>query len=323
MEKLFKLNFPNASIYRGSLWIDPKNEKEYENDLIVIIDTFAIVIEAKSGEITPPAKRGAPDRLQKTLKALIEEPAKQTIRFIDYLKHNKKIHIFPTRSVKKNVLDNTNIKYYIPLTITFENLGVIGCNQKEIIAAGLINKEEKEIVPSMSLTDLECIFDVLTLESEKIHYLGRRREFEYHVDYKADELDLFAFYLDNGFNIGETEYKGEWHMSFLLKSKELDPFFLGREEGVNVKKPELSMIDWWRDILNCVSKRKTKQWIETSYILLNTTKEDQIKFKKMLNSLKSKIKSGKTKYKVNYVSFLSGPKERRYLIVGFPYNTSK
>jgi hypothetical protein len=41
-------------------------------------------------------------------------------------------------------------------------------------------------------------------------------------------MDLFGFYLDNGFNIGETEYDEGFHINLTLKSKELDPYFIGK-----------------------------------------------------------------------------------------------
>ncbi|MDD5703587.1 MAG: hypothetical protein PHU23_16260 [Dehalococcoidales bacterium] len=72
IDRLFSNAFPSGSIYRGSIWYDPKSGKNFENDLIILIDSFAIIVEAKSGKISDPARRGAPDRLAKTLKELIE-----------------------------------------------------------------------------------------------------------------------------------------------------------------------------------------------------------------------------------------------------------
>ena len=92
-EILFRTYFPNAEIKRGSLWKDPETGREYENDLIVLIDSFAIVVEEKSGGISDPAKRGAPDRLFETLKRLMEEPSEQALRFVKFLENNKKAYI--------------------------------------------------------------------------------------------------------------------------------------------------------------------------------------------------------------------------------------
>ncbi len=321
IEKLFRLHFLNAQVFRGSQWKDLSNNRNYENDLTVVVDTFALIVEAKSGAVTPPARRGAPNRLFETLKTLIEKPSEQAHRFIKYLK-NKDVYQFKNKRGEINIIDSTKINYFIPLSVTLAHLGSISSNLKKIIEAGITEKKIGELAPSISLTDLEAIFELLTLEAEKIHYFARRREIEDHVHYQGDEMDLLAFYLDNGFNIGEVEYEGKLTMNITLKSKELDPYFVGINEGVYVKKPKLTMTEWWRDLLIYLSSRKPQNWLETSFILLNSTKEDQEKFEQVLQELSSKIRSGTAEKKHNWVVFLSGPERRRYFIAGYPYKVA-
>lgn len=319
IERLFRLNFPNAEIFRGSQWTDPLDNKNYENDLTVVIDTFALIVEAKSGSVTPPAKRGAPDRLFRTIKELIEEPSHQAHRFIAYLKQNRDVHTFVNKRGENNVIDSTRINYFIPLGITLAHLGTISSNLKKIIKAEITEKKIGDLAPSVSLTDLESIFELLLLEAEKIHYFARRREIEDHFDYKGDELDLLAFYLDNGFNIGEAEYSGEIAMNIQLKSKELDPYFVGVNEGIEVERPKLVMIKWWNDLLKTMASRKPRNWLETSFILLNSTKEDQESFEQAFKELSNRVSSGNVEEKHNWVVFLFGPERRRYFMAGYPY----
>ncbi|MDD5022485.1 MAG: hypothetical protein PHR82_10225 [Endomicrobiaceae bacterium] len=321
IEHLFRLNFPTANVYRGSQWFNDEGNILYENDLIVIIDTFAIIIEAKSGRITNPAKRGAPERLFETLKELIEEPSEQAYRFKTLLKNKKQVHSFKNKSGQEYNIDSSKIHYYIPLSITLAQLGNISSNLKKMIAAGITEKNIKELSPSISLTDIELIFELLPLEAEKIHYFARRKEIEEHLNYEGDEIDLLSFYLEQGFNIGEAEYSGDMHLNMVGKSFDLDPFFIDGNKGINVSKPELSMSMWWKDILNQIHKRKPTNWLETAYILLNSTKEDQVKFVNDIEILKDRIKKGQTEKPHNWVRFLSGPPERRYSIIGYVYTT--
>ncbi len=178
VEQLFKQSFPDAQIFSGSLWKFSTENKEFENDLVVLIEDFAIIVECKSGTVSPPARRGATERLFKTLQELIIDPSEQAIRFENYLKQNKKIHIFRTKSGAKNQIDSTKIKYYVPLGVTLSTLGFIGCNLKSLINSKITSHKLDELAPSISLTDLEVIFEILPLQAEKIHYLARRREFE-------------------------------------------------------------------------------------------------------------------------------------------------
>ena len=319
VERLFRSNFPTAQICRGSQWFDSESRILYENDLTVIIDTFALIIEAKSGRVTKPAKRGAPERLLETLKELIEEPSEQAHRFKALLEEKKQVHFLKSKRGEDYKIDSSKINYSIPLGVTLAQLGNISSNLKKMISAGITGKTIGQLAPSISLTDIELIFELLPLEAEKIHYFARRREIEDHLHYEGDEMDLLAFYLDHGFNIGESEYTGDVALNMTGKSFELNPFFIGRNEGVDVAKPELIMTTWWKDILDQIDNRKPTNWIETSYILLNSTKEDQEKFIKALDILKRRIKKGTTGKPHNWVNFLSGPPRRRYSIVGYLY----
>lgn len=318
VEKLFKESFPTAQILRGSLWFCPIKQKQYENDLIILIEEFVIVVECKSGTVSPPARRGATDRLFKTLKELVVDPSEQAIRFQNYLLKNPTIHEFKTKSGKINIVDTTSRKYFIPLGVTLSNLGSIGCNLKKLIDAKVVSYKLNELAPSISFTDLEIIFELLPLECEKIHYLSRRREFEAHLNFQGDEMDLFGFYLDNGFNIGETEYDNSNYIDLTLKSKEIDPFFIGKHRGIEVKRPYLQKSKYWEDILTQIENRGTS-WLQSSYILLNLPKEDQIKFEKNLEKLKKNIIKGKCEKKHNYVVMYCGPHRRQYVLVGYPY----
>ncbi|MFA5825930.1 MAG: hypothetical protein WC825_08155, partial [Gallionellaceae bacterium] len=154
------------------------------------------------------------------------------------------------------------------------------------------------------------------------HYLARRREFEAHMLYEGDELDLLAFYLDNGFNIGDAEYSGELAINMSMKSKELDPYFIGMSEGKEIQKPEVGMTRWWKDILDAISNKMTDGWVETGFILLNSTKVDQEQFEAKFKEMMLVIKQGKADKAHNWVLFSSGPQRRRYLIAGYPYTTA-
>lgn len=320
LERIVRAGCPNGQVFRGSTWKDGAGV-EYENDLIVIIDTFAVVFEAKSASVTDPARRGAPERLAETLRELIEAPSEQGLRFIGLLKGEPAVHRFRTKRGETNVIDSRPIKHYIPIGVTLSHLGLIASNLKKLIAAGVVEKKLEELAPSINITDLESVFELLPREVEKVHYLARRREFEAHMQYEGDELDLLGFYLDNGFNIGDTEYEQDTVLNMTLKSKELDPYFVGSREGKAVRKPRLAMTEWWDEILNRVSERKFEGWLETGFILLNTTKEDQEKFEAAFKELARQVLDGKASKPHNWIRWESGPKRRLYIIIGYPYLT--
>lgn len=318
-QKLFKENFPDAQIFSGNQWTDPVTDQQFENDLLVVQGPFAIIAECKSGLPTPAAKRGAPERLFKTLQSLVEEPSEQALRFIEFLKRDGSAVTLSNKNGKKISLDKSGIKYFIPLGITFAQLGVIGTNLKLLIDAGFTDKSIPDLITSINLTDLQIVFDILDSPAQRIHYLQKRREFEVHNKFSGDEMDLLAFYLDTGFNLGKREFEETWFYNLNMKSKEIDPYILNREAGIETAKPELLMTKWWKDILGSLKMRKPETWLESSYVLLNFHLEEQKEFEKMYNNLVSQIKEGKTTHKHNWVIFSSVNPHRRFMLFAYPY----
>ena len=173
---------------------------------------------------------------------------------------------------------------------------------------------------SISLTDLECVLEILDYEAEYIHYFFRRREFDDHVNYTGDELDLLSFYLGNGFNIGEAEYDEKNAFLLINGSKSIDPYFSEQIPSKKVPKPKHQMTKWWEDILSRLSYKKPDRWVETSFILLSTIKNDQIEFEKSTKELIERIRKKQVDKKHNWVALSTGPEKRKYLIIGYPYD---
>lgn len=319
VENLFKKSFPSAKVYRGSKWTAADGE-QYENDLLVVIDTFALVVEAKSGIVTPPAKRGAPERLLKTVQELIEDPSDQALRFIEYLKENRHELVLSSNS-GSNHIDARNINYFIPLGVTFYRLASVGANLKLLIEGGILNKQIHELAPSISLSDLEIIFDILPTEAQKIHYLQRRRELEMQVEYFGDELDLLAFYLDTGFDTGDIEGKGRTALNLAIKSKDLDPYIIGTSSGKSVPKPELKMTTWWKNLLKTIDQRKPERWLEFSYVLLNINIGNQLQFEKGYKELLEQIAKNEIELEHNWIIYQTGNVQRQFAVAAYPYKT--
>ena len=292
--------FPHGKVYRGSKFrLDPSVPAVYENDVLVIIDSTAIVVECKSNMVDPPARRGAEYRLADTLEDLVVAAAQQAQRFAQFLKENPQRHAFETRSGHVNRVNASRLLRFIPISITYENLGFVSSNLKELVAAGLI-ESGRALVPSICLTDLEIVLETLDSQAERIHYLARRAEIERSMEYLGDELDLFAFYTDTAFNIGEWEQGGH-HINMALMSKELDPYFVARADGVSVPKPSLRITPWWRAILTQIEEKRIDFWTEVAYVLLSIGYEEQQKFEESFHKLRKQILSGAIRQKCNSV----------------------
>lgn len=316
--KLFKEAFPTANMYAGSKWI--AEEKEYENDLLVVMDEFALVIEAKAGTLSAPAKRGARERLSKTLKQLVEEPSDQALRFIEYLKENPHQLSLKVKKGPNNTVDASKLKYFIPIGVTLSHLGGMTNNLKMLIKAGVTNKKIEELAPSISLTDLMVVFDLLPLTSDKVHYLQRRREIDHSIEYFGDELDLLAWYLDTGFNFNEQAKQNAFVLT--LKSKELDHYIIGNAKGGAVAKPTLKRTKWWNDILLQIEDRKKDSWLRNCFILLNFPEELQKEFERDVEKIAKSMLRDQAEYPHNWIIYGSPDNERQFFIAGYCYRDS-
>ena len=256
--------------------------------------------------------------MRRTVRDLIEEPAEQANNFIRVLKSLNEPQPFQTSQGTVNNIDPRGIRYYIPITVTLDQFGSIG-NLRQLSESGISSKSLSELSLVISLTDLMVIFDILDLQSEKVHYLARRKEFDTHVVWHGDEIDILAFYLDHGFNIGEEEFSGDLALGLWLKSKELDPYYLGAEAGVAVPKPRLALTNRWRQMLQRLDQAKADHWLEAALILLNVQIADQKKFERLFAGLRNRVRRGRTNVPHESLYIRSGPPQRRFALIFYPY----
>lgn len=318
IETVFKAAFPSSEVYRGSLWYDPTEKKDFENDLLVLIDSYLIIIEAKSGRITEPAKRGGAKRLKNTIAKLMVEPSEQSQRFADFLSSNPDVHEFKTKSGKVNKVDTSKIKEVIRLNVTLELFGVLSLGWPALRKAGFI-ATDVVMAPTIFLADLYIVFEILEGTCEKIHYLIRRTQFEENVNYIGDEIDLLAFYIDKGFCIGDSEFDGTG-FQLLGMSEAFNKYFLREDLRIDVEKPRRRLTKWWKDILNKFEDKKTLRWTEMSYMLLNVEYDDQVEFENKFNEVMEIVRqSSKEEDHLNTVVLEYGPKNRRDAVLGCAY----
>lgn len=318
IERLLKHAFPSATVYRGSMWHDPITDKVFENDLLVLIDSFIIIVEAKSGKVPDSARRGAEARLQDTVDKLLIDPSMQAKRFAEFLQNKPGIHTFPTRHGIVNQIDNTKVYKTFGINIILDLFGNLQTSWTDLRQGGFITPG-MDIGPTMSLADFECVLEILDGACEKLHYLIRRAELEVHAEYSADELDLLSFYLDTGFNIGEAEFDG---LPMVLHGLDnaLNPYFMREWTSIKAAKPRCRRTRWWMDILQRLEERPIERWTELGYILLSTAFKDQVLFEKEFRRVKTIVKTKwRTLNHKNVVSLLNGPARRRDAIVGCAY----
>lgn len=271
IRELFGKAFPDCEICTGYKW--RKGPDEYENDLMIRVDSHLILVEAKSHSISWSALRGAPDRARKHVKEMLLAPSIQSLRLA-----TRVTQALADKDDRESLLPRfpvslDQVRTVLRLSVTLEDFATLQTTLHHAKKANWIPPDHP-IAPCILLADLEIVFDVLESTPHKIHYLKRRADLEAHFDYKGDELDLLGFYLQSGFNVGEAEYSGD-HFALFTMSKPIDRYYTALEEGIVTTKPVPKMTRWWKDICTKIEARDFHQWSDIANVLLSLSFEDQ------------------------------------------------
>ncbi|NEU80458.1 hypothetical protein [Nostoc sp. UIC 10630] len=295
VKKLFMQAFPQAVFKQNFKWKD--SNIEYESDFLLQIDSYLIIVEAKSGAVSRYALRGAPESAKNDIQELLVNPAIQSKRFSDKIKELKTQQIYP-EAFKKLNFDLNAIQNIIRLSVTLEDFATLQSQVSKLRDTGWLDKEFSA-APTIALADLEVVFDILTSASEKIHYLVRRTELEENMQYIGDELDLLGFYLETGFNLGKAEFDPR-ELIISGMSKKIDEYYVALEHEITRNKPSLELIKWWKDIQIRIEQRHPYRWLEVAVMLLNVSLSDQRKAEKEFKRITKNVK--KNWYKPGHIN---------------------
>lgn len=283
---LFTRHFPQSTITSHYKWKD--NGDEYETDLMVMVDSHLFIIEAKSGGISWPALRGAPDRARRHIEELLYDPSQQSLRLEKKIRTAINEGTLHTPLLPNLPFNIEQVSTFLRISVTLEDFTPMRSSLPLIKQAGWI-PEEHPLAIGMSLADLEIVFDVLEPVAQKIHYIRRRSDLQNNMNYLGDELDMLGLYLETGFNIGEAEFSGEY-FCLTPMSSDIDRYFTALAEGIQTKKPRLRLTQWWQDICNRVEERQFYQWTDVSHILLEYSFAEQLQATQKFQKIKKRVR---------------------------------
>ncbi len=190
---------PQCDIY-SSLYYKPAGEQTAcELDAIAVYDKVVIIIEAKSGIYSKPARRGGIKRLETVVKKNIEYAYCQGERTRNYILDNKDATFYCDSQLKRKALRlqrddivdvfiiNTTIDYYAELGVDLYKLKRIGVYKSD------------EFPWTVCISDLEVIRDFIDFPNQFLYYMYLRRAVnnnfsEENGAFLLYELDLFAMY---------------------------------------------------------------------------------------------------------------------------------
>ena len=167
-----------------------------ELDALVQYDSVLIVLEAKGAPLTPPARRGAPDRLERDLRRIVSDAHAQGHRAYRFLREGS--GRFRLGDGTAMQVDLGSFEEVFVVSLHLEPLGHLTALSHAVEAMGLPT-DGPEQSWMVSLYDLMVLSDVLDIPSMFPHYVKRRLRVGRQGFIDAhDELDFFCYYLQEG-----------------------------------------------------------------------------------------------------------------------------
>ncbi len=299
--RLLQHALPDSMVHRNLQWRRVDNTANGESDLLVLVDSLLLIVEAKSGAISASSKRGAPERLKSEIKDLLEAPALQSKRaaaaFADHISGRAQLHM-------SEHVDFSKIKRIIRLSVTLEDFWTLQSDLGELQRIGLVSRDV-EPVPTIGLTTLDTLCEVLDRPSFLLHYFHRRSQLEGNFSHDSDELDLLGSYLMNGLLFGDMETNGS-RIVFRHMSNVVDSYMSGLSEGIVLPKPTRHMSEWWRLIMARLEARKLSRWVESTTGVLDIDNHGQELIEKNLKKLLKEHRYRNTNQSLYSIVYIPG-----------------
>jgi hypothetical protein len=309
----FQRKFPISRAFPGVHWIDPRDEREYETDLLLLVGSHALIVECKGGRMSRQAMEGKSRDLKDAISELIVAPAEQAQRLATLLEGRSEPLEMTGADGTPITIDAADVHEAVTLGTTLEPLAAVLPNMRDLTDAGLTGPQLDAITYSLSLYDLWTVLDMLEHPSEVLHYFKRRGELENGRFLNGEENDLLGFYLKSGFNLGEAEFEDDPQTQVYGLSDEIDVYYYSREAGLAAVKPAVSRSPYWEELLAYVEERKNPRWTEVGVALCNVAVEEQESFCESMRTLQRRAGTSKAS---DFFLMINGPERRRDYFVG-------
>ncbi|MEQ8763221.1 MAG: SEC-C metal-binding domain-containing protein [Planctomycetota bacterium] len=169
-----------------------------EVDGLVLFDGNLFVVEAKSGALSPSARRGGLERVRRDVEKLISDPHEQALRVKRYLKcAGSPTFYFEDGSEALAIKDGEPIREVYLVTVTLARLSFLGTDLDSLQGLGLV--EGQDWPWSVSLNDLRVVSEILEGPSEFLLFLRRRiAAYARPQFFSVDELDFLMYFIKKG-----------------------------------------------------------------------------------------------------------------------------
>lgn len=260
-----KTALPSATVTPEAKW--KIGAEQFETDALVVLDRTVLIAEAKANRLTPEGLRGAPDRVKRHVRDMILDPSVQSERLSGLISKAKSGDATSLATVQKLGIDPDNIDQVIRISVTLDDFSVLSSSVAELKEVGWVPKDH-QLAPTILLSDLLCVIDILDNPLLLLHYLSERMHFQDSYQLMGDELDFLGLYLVSGFNIGKPDKENVFAPAGM--SAPIDKYYNSRDAKIHIPKPRASLSPHFRQIVARLCERQPKGWTTAGLHLLSS-----------------------------------------------------
>jgi hypothetical protein len=151
--------------------------------------------------------------------------------------------------------------------VTLDDFSVLSSSVGELKDVGWV-PQDHQLAPTILLSDLLCVIDILDNPLLLLHYLSERMHFQDSYQLMGDELDFLGLYLVSGFNIGKPDKENVFAPAGM--SAPIDKYYNSRDAKIHIPKPRASLSPHFRQIVVRLCERQPKGWTTAGLHLLSS-----------------------------------------------------
>lgn len=251
----------------------------YELDGLVILDSVAVVVEAKAAALTGPARRGAPGRLKRDVETVLAEASSQAERLRLAFEEGREIALADGEG-NPVVLSHSDTARVFSVVVTLDDFSGVGPTVWDLAEADLLRVPEP-LPWIVSLHELEVIAELTEYPALLTLYFRLRREVNARKLVRtADELDLFIHYLLYGLffdDLIEAEERAPDAIFIQSMTDDLDAYFMWKRgtRSTPAEPPRQKMHKRFRELLESLETACPDGYIEIEMALLSMPDADR------------------------------------------------
>lgn len=166
--------------------------KNFESDILFVVDGVAFCIEVKAGSITDKARGGHAKRLATDLEKTLKEANQQANRLATLIRTNEGVW-----HPGGGWVDLSGIGEVHSIIVMLDDMGPLSLSMNELAAKGIVDTDEVPWI--VSVHDLIVMCRTFDHAAQFLEYLRRRRGRKLSTMVSgADELDMLMWFLNGG-----------------------------------------------------------------------------------------------------------------------------